>query len=135
MGTLSGGSIVGVAHTAFMQLRYGAQIQRLSATYTPLGSMAEDYVTRPTVYPCDVSPMSDATTMQQFGQQEMLTHVLHFQAGTDIRVRDQVVITYAPQPGNFGNVGDVYFVAAVLEPSTDLNYVRCRAYKAQTVTG
>jgi hypothetical protein len=133
--TLSGGSIVGLVHNAFMNLRYGAQIQRLTATYTPIGSMNSNYTTLPTVLPCDVSPMSDDTVMQQFGQQDRLTHVLHFQAGTDIRTKDQVLIRYAPQPGNFGNVGDVYFISEVLQPSTDLNYVRCRARKAQVVTG
>jgi hypothetical protein len=135
VGVLNGGGIVGVAHAPFMQLTYGAQFRRLAATYTPIGSMASDFTIIPTVYPCDVAPMSDDIVMQQYGQQEYLTHVLHFQAGTDVRVRDEVLIVYAPQPGGFGNVGDVYLIAAVLTPSEDLNYVRCRALKQKAVPG
>jgi hypothetical protein len=118
-----------------MELRFGAQIKRLSATFTAMGSMSSDYALLPTVLPCDVAPISDSIAMLQSGQQDKLTHILHFQAGVDIRVRDEVVIAYAPQPGNFGNVGDTYFIDAVLEPSEDIAYIRCRAYKQKVVTG
>lgn len=118
-----------------MQLLYGGKISRLVNSRSGIGSQTGSYVVRPTIYPMDVSPIDDNTVMQQTGQQDMLTHIIHFQAGTDVKDRDEVTIVYAPQPGNFGNVGDVYFIAQVLQPSTDLNYIRCRAFKKLVVTG
>ncbi len=135
MGVLNGGGIVGIAHSPFMALNYGVQFRRLVATYSPIGSMASDFVVISTVYPCDVAPMSDDIVMQQMGQQDYLTHVLHFQAGTDVRPRDEAQIVYSPQPGSFGTIGDIYLIVAVLQPSEDLNYVRCRALKQKAVGG
>jgi hypothetical protein len=132
--SISQGKLTGMQALPAMVLQYGGQIQRLSATYTQLGSMSSEYTTISTVYPCDVAPMADNVVMSQNGQQSYLTHILHFEPGTDIRDRDQVKIIYSPQPGSYGDIGDVFFISEVVQPSESLAYIRCRAKKAQAVT-
>ncbi len=133
--SIAKGPITGQAHEPSMQLEYGVQLKRLAPTFSAIGSITSNFVVIPTVYPADVAPMSDELVMGQLGQTDMLTHVIHFQAGTDVRNRDEATIIYAPRPGSFGNVGDVYTIVAVLEPSEDMAYIRCRAYKGKAVTG
>jgi len=134
VGVLRGGSIVGIDHEPFMPLAYGCTIRRLSIGYSAVGSATGTYADLPGVTPCDVSPMSDDLKMFQTGQQEMLTHIIHFQAGTNVKIRDEIRIVYAPQPDSYGNVGDTYILEDVLTPSEDLAYIRCRAYKGTVPT-
>jgi hypothetical protein len=134
MSTLSGGSIVGINHEPFMRLEYGCVIRRMGKTYSPIGSPTSIYNDLPGVKPCDISPLSDELAMAQVGQTDTLTHIIHFQAGTDVLIRDEIRIVYAPQPGNWGNVGDTYILMEVLEPSTNLQYIRCRAMRGKVPT-
>jgi len=130
--SIQAGSIVGYDRTPTMNLRYGGTIRRMFGTYDAMGGAGKyNFQNLPGVYPMDVAPMSDNIVTQQSGQQSTLTHVLHFEAGTDVRDRDEIKIEYAPQPGNFGNVGDTYLIMEVLEPSSDLNYMRCRAMRGK----
>lgn len=129
------GKLTGNQSQTAMALEYGVQLQRMAGAFTALGSEASNYATLLTVYPCDIAPIKDDVVMLQSGQQDMRTHIIHFQPGTDVRVRDQAIIVYAPRPGNFGNIGETYLILDVLEPSEDLAYIRCRALKGKVVVG
>ncbi len=135
MGVLNGGGIVGADSIPFMQLEYGCRIKVPITTYTGVGSRTPGFTLLDGVFPCDVSPMSDQLVFAQLGQQSTLTHIIHFQPGTPIADRSEIVIVYAPQPGNYGNVGDTYLITEVLEPSQDLSYIRCRALKGKVPNG
>lgn len=112
-----------------MTLVWLAQLRRLSHTRTPLGSEGGVYVLLAPVLSCDVAPLTDAVALGQFGSQELLTHLIHFQPGTDVRVRDEAVIVAAPN--NVGRVGDTYLITEVLNPSEELAFVKCRAIKGK----
>lgn len=126
---LSSGSITGIFHAPFMDLQWGCNIRRFTHSRSAIGSELGTYVTYPAIIPCDVAPMTDDIVMQQVGQTELLTHVIHFQGNTDIRVRDEVVVVYAPN--NIGRLGDVFIVTDVLNPSEGLSYIRCRATRGK----
>lgn len=112
-----------------MDLVYGARIQRMQGTRTGLGSAGQVMITLPGVYPCDVAPMRDELVMSQAGQQDILTHIVHFQSGTDIRDRDTIIIVSSLT--NFSQLGDTYLIVEVLKPSETLSYIRCRAIKGK----
>jgi hypothetical protein len=125
------GPLIGTNSIPFMRLEYGASLRRPVATYSGIGSLSSQFTDLPGVLPCDLAPMTDSLVFAQAGQQSTLTHIIHFQPGTDVRDRDECVIVYAPQPGNYGNVGDTYIILSVIQPSETIAYIRCRAFKAK----
>jgi hypothetical protein len=108
-----------------MDLVYECSVFRSSHSYTGAGSLRVSYALLPGVTPCDVAPLTDMLVLPEAGQTEIVTHVVHFPAGTNIATRD--VIKIVSSRTGFGSIGTCYYITDVLLPSESISYVRCRA--------
>lgn len=129
-GSLHGGMLSGPR----MQLAFECFIKRAQTVVTALGSSDTIYaaLNNSAPVPCDISPMSDLLIVSQPGQQETLTHVIHFEAGTDVQLRDVVTISNGPQ--SLAYLGQSFYVAEVLQPSESIAYIRCHARRGKEVS-
>lgn len=123
---ITAGSLRNGSYTSkpIMTLVFECQVWRSANTYTGVGSLNVAYAVLPGIIPCDISPLTDELYLQEVGQSDIITHILHVPAGTNIRVRDAVKIIRS-QTG-FGPIGLSFYVKDVLLPSELISYVRCR---------
>jgi hypothetical protein len=108
-----------------MTMEYEAQVFRYTATFTRIGSIAYTYVKHGGIVVCDVSPETDLLVQAPEGQQESGIYILHFPPGTDIDVRDAILITKSKT--GFGRVGQTFYMNSILLPSETTSYMRMRA--------
>ena len=126
-GSIHGGFVSGPR----MQLAFDCYIMRAYASVTAIGSNKTTFVALDNAapIPCDVTPVSDMLLVSQVGQTEQMTHIIHFEAGTNVQARDEIVITKAPRDLQF--VNRKFYIFDVLEPSETIAYIRCHARRGK----
>ena len=125
MSFVRAGTLGGTAQRPFMDLTFTCAIYRVKTTQDAMGSLKEDFNRLPGQYSCDIAPMSDIDIFTQSGEQEVVTHILHFYAGTDIRQSDVVRILSSKKLS--GIINGLYEVNLRLEPSQSISFIRCHA--------
>lgn len=122
---LSAGTIGGYGAQPAMELTFQALVYRPSQTRTPIGGANRVYAVLPGPIPCDVMPVTDEIRMLQSGQNEIVTHIMHFAENTDIQPKDCIKIVSHRRLGS-ALVGAYFYVSEELQPSEYYGFVRCR---------
>jgi hypothetical protein len=110
-----------------MELTFRVQLAEMTLT-PPTGkntSSTKAWTMTNKVYPCDIAPLKDDIYFLQTGVENLITHVIHFYANTDINVRDVVKVLSSFRLA--GPVGSWFEIRERLEPTETIAFVRCYA--------